>query len=399
MKILQVSHKYPFPPKDGGAIAMLNLADGFARARHEVSLLAMKTPKHGGRSITLEMGTAYLEIYSVFVDTSIKPFRLLSNLLFSRIPYNAERFINREFRDKLMEILRGNSFDIIQLEGLYLMPYADTIRRFSKAKISLRSHNIEHEVWKRIAQQASHKLLKPYYNILARRMKAFETSFINRYDLLVPISGRDYNFYTRLGNTKPSCVIPVGMDTSVKYTPARFPEKKTLLFIGSLDYIPNQEGLIWFIEKVWKKFPHAFHGCTFNIAGRNAPPQLKKYLKRQPVKYVGEVDDAFRYMHSGGVMVVPLLSGGGIRVRIIEAMALGIPVVTTSIGAEGLDVTDGSNILIADDPEVFSNAVISLLEDRTFFTNMGKNARIFVEEKMDGSILASQLLKFYRSNR
>jgi len=172
-----------------------------------------------------------------------------------------------------------------------------------------------------------------------------------------------------------------------------------LLFIGSLDYIPNQEGLIWFIENVWKKFPHAFHDCLFYIAGRNAPLQLKKYLNRQPVKYVGEVDDAFRFMHSGGVMVVPLLSGGGIRVRIIEAMALGLPVVTTSIGAEGLDVSDGSNILIADDPEVFSNAVTRLLENQSFFASMGKNARLFIEEKMDSSVLASQLLKFYRHNR
>ncbi len=295
-------------------------------------------------------------------------------------------------------MLHQNTFDVVQLEGLYLMPYVDAIRHVSKAKISLRSHNIEHEVWNRIAQQAGPGPAKYYFQVLAGRMKTFETSFLNRYDLLVPISERDHHFYAMLGNRKPSCVIPVGIDTSVKYSPVRIPEKKSIFSIGSLDYIPNQEGLIWFIEKVWKKFPRALHKYTFYIAGRNAPAHLKKYLRRQPVTFKGEVDDARGYMRSGGVMVVPVMSGGGIRVKIIEAMALGIPVVTTSIGAEGLDVTDGLNIMIADDPEVFTKAVVRLLENQTFFDSMGKSARVFIEEKMDGDVLAKSLLSFYRNN-
>ena len=131
-----------------------------------------------------------------------------------------------------------------------------------------------------------------------------------------------------------------------------------LSFIGSLDYIPNQEGLVWFIENVWKKFLHPSRPYAFYVAGRNAPARLKKYLSKQPVNFLGEVDDAGQFMRSGGVMVVPVLSGGGIRVRIIEAMAMGIPVVSTSLGAEGIDVTDGSDIMIADDPEIFAEAIV-----------------------------------------
>src|SRR4030042_5812078 len=101
MNILQVSHKYPFPPKDGGAIAMINLAEEFARAGHKISLLAMKTPKHGGKNNKHEAVSAYHEIYTVYIDTTIKPLRLLSNLMFSHLPYNAERFINKKFTDKL----------------------------------------------------------------------------------------------------------------------------------------------------------------------------------------------------------------------------------------------------------------------------------------------------------
>ena len=158
MKILQVSNKYPFPPKDGGAIATLTLANGFARAGHEVSLLAMRTPKHGGKTMKNGDRFPYHEVITTYVDTTIRPLQLIRNLLFSGLPYNAERFINADFREKLAGILTRNHYDIVQLEGLYLMPYAETIRKCSRAKIVLRAHNIEHEVWKRITLQTKNRI-------------------------------------------------------------------------------------------------------------------------------------------------------------------------------------------------------------------------------------------------
>jgi glycosyltransferase involved in cell wall biosynthesis len=398
MNILQVSHKYPFPPKDGGAVATLNLADGLARAGQEITLLAMRTPKHGGKTLKNEVMPPYHEVITTYVDTTIRPVRLIRNLLFSDLPYNAERFINTGFRERLSEILTQNQFDIVQLEGLYLMPYAETIRKCSRAKIVLRSHNIEHEVWKRIVRQTRNRIKRMYFALLAKRMARFEYSYINAYDMLVSISERDRQFFTRHGNKKPSLVIPMGMEVSEIVPVTGNAGKSGLFFIGSLDYLPNQEGLQWFIEQVWKKYLHPFRSCTFCVAGRNAPARLKNYLAKQPLKFLGEVDDAGRFMRSGGVMVVPVLSGGGIRIRIVEAMAMGIPVVSTSLGAEGIDVTHGSDIMIADDPENFSEAVIKLLENQTFFANIGKNARSFIEEKMNGNKLATGLLDFYRNN-
>jgi glycosyltransferase involved in cell wall biosynthesis len=398
MKILQVSNKYPFPPKDGGAIAILNLANGFARAGHEVSLLAMRTPKHGGKTMKDEDRSSYREVITVYVNTTIRPVKLIKNLLVSGLPYNAERFIDPDFREKLAWVLTQTTYDIVQLEGLYLMPYAEIIRKCSRAKIVLRAHNIEHEVWKRIAFQTKNRVKRMYYKMLAGRMAVFEYSFINAYDLLVPISERDLHSFNRHGNTKPSLVIPMGMDVSGSFQVAEGAGNNKLSFIGSLDYIPNQEGLVWFIENVWNKFLHPSHPYAFSVAGRNAPDRLKNYLSKQPVSFLGEVDDAIQYMRSGGVMVVPVLSGGGIRIRIIEAMAMGIPVVSTSLGAEGIGVTDGSDIMIADDPEIFSEAIVKLLENQSFFTNIGKNARSFIEEKMSENKLTAELLTFYRNN-
>jgi glycosyltransferase involved in cell wall biosynthesis len=398
MKILQVCNKYPFPPKDGGSIAMINLAGSIRQMGHKVSLLAMKTPKHGWKIAENPSSSAYQEIFSVYVNTSIKPFQLLANLFFSGFPYNAQRFIDPGFRNKLVEVLQEHEYDIVQLEGLYLMPYADTIRKFSRAKIALRTHNIEHEIWKRMAGNATNKLIKPYLKILAERMADFETSCVNGYDMLVPVSERDQVCFAAMGNVKPSRVIPVGIDVSKMVPMDGSSEKNSFFFIGSLNYVPNREGLRWFIEKVWKRIVKKNASVKFYVAGSHAPEKFSAYLNRQQVIYMGEVEDAKHFMQSKGLMVVPLLSGGGIRVKIIEAMALGIPVVSTTLGAEGLNVTNGTNILITDDPEEFSNTVINLLENQTFFANIGNNARIFIQENMDGKILAADLLTFYNSH-
>jgi polysaccharide biosynthesis protein PslH len=398
MKILQVSNKYPFPPKDGGAIATLTLANGFARAGHEVSLLAMRTPKHGGKSLKSDDRFPYHEVISTYVNTTIQPLRLLKNMLFSGLPYNAERFIDPDFREILAGVLTRDKYDIIQLEGLYLMPYAETIRKCSRAKIVLRAHNIEHEVWKRITLHTKNWIKRAYYKRLSGRMAVFEYSFINAYDMLVPISERDLRSFNSHGNTKPSLVIPVGLDVSGSLESAGGAGNVRVSFIGSLDYIPNQEGLVWFIEKVWKKFLHPSHPYAFYVAGRNAPARLKRYLSKQPVNFVGEVEDAGKFMRSGGVMVVPVLSGGGIRVRIIEAMAMGIPVVCTSLAAEGIDVKDGLELMIADDPEIIAGAIVTLLENQTFFAHIGKNAQSFIAEKMNEDKITAELLTFYGNN-
>lgn len=397
MKILQVSHKYPFPPKDGGTIAVINLAQSLAQFGNEVTLLAMCTPKHG--NINPEEATSfYRQLLTVYVDTTIKPLKLFFNLLFSKLPYNAQRFISNDFKKRLIGLITHEKFDIIQLEGLYLMPYASEIRKYTRVPVVLRSHNIEHEIWKRITAN-THNLLKyAYLRILARRLRAFELSYINQYDMLVTMSERDQLIYSGMGNVKPCHVMPVTVHLPSLNKGYHTTYKKGLFFIGSLDYMPNQEGVIWFIEKVWKKYFQNRKDIQFHIAGRNAPENLKKYFRQQPVMYFGEIDDAKQFMLEGGIMVSPVFSGSGIRVKIIEAMGYGIPVVSTSIGAEGLDVTNTINIMIADNPEEFANAVNKLLENQSFFAKIGENAKKYISEKMDSHKLTKDLLTFYQKN-
>ncbi len=211
MRILIVTNKPPYPLVDGGCIATYNLLDAYAKAGHSVSVLSFSTSKHIGdlKQIPHHI-TSVIDFHFVDVDTELSPLAALNNLVFSRLPYNAQRFINVNFRTKLISLLKEQTYDIVQLEGLYLCPYIDTVRQHSKARLVYRSHNIESEIWSRSAQNEAALLKRSYLKILAKRILRFEKSFINKYDLLLPITQRDADAFTQLGNTAPMLVAPAG---------------------------------------------------------------------------------------------------------------------------------------------------------------------------------------------
>jgi len=173
MRILQLTNKPPWPDKDGGAIAMLNLTRGFYRLGHEVTILSMNTLKHHTRKEEIPPEVRKLADFRFAeVPAPVSPLSALGNLLFSRLPYNAVRFISGSYRNALTSLLKEKDFDIVQLEGLYLCPYIPLIRAHSKALIAYRAHNIEAEIWQRTAALTS-GLKKVYLQILSRRIALF----------------------------------------------------------------------------------------------------------------------------------------------------------------------------------------------------------------------------------
>ncbi len=397
MKVLQVCNKVPFPPKDGGCIAIYNISMGLSQAGNPVDILAIETPKHPNtvKGKVLDEG---IKLESVFVDTSIKLRQVLVNLIFSRIPYNAERFIDKNFREKLIELITLNHYDIIQLEGLYLAPYIEVIRKHSKAKIALRSHNIENEIWYRLTENETNVLKKLYFKILARRVEKFERKIINKYDFLVPITYRDAVVYQKFGNTKPSKVIQTGIPVNKIAEGLRIRKHRKLYFLGSLDWLPNQEGVLWFVKNVWPILSIGRSEIEFHIAGRNAPDWFEKTVDLPGITFHGEIDNAKEFADNNDIMIVPLLSGGGMRVKIVEAMALGKIIVTTPIGAEGLDIIPNYHAIVAETPEDFATGVQIVLDNTDFFIKLGENSIRFIKNNYTNKVLASELLKFYKDN-
>ncbi len=397
MKILQIANKSPYPPKDGGSIATLTMSRGFRDLCHEVTVLAMNTSKHPVSMDNIpEDLSRDIRFILVDVDTSLCPFKALKNLLFSSLPYNAERFITKDFTDRLIKLLREEEFDVIQLEGLYLAPYVPVIREHSGAFLSMRAHNIEYEIWERTHRQRS-GLKKLYTGMIAGRVKKMEVSYLNTYDAIIPITHRDAEILISDGCSVPIHVSPTGINMKDFDDYSEKPEFPSLFHIGALDWSPNLEGLDWFIKNCWKDLHKMYPGLKFYIAGRNAPESFWK-MKEPNIVFLGEVADAYSFMGSKAIMIVPLLSGSGMRIKIIEGMAMGKSIVSTSIGTEGIETSHGENIIIGDDPKNFNSGIESLLNNFDNFDAIGRNARKFIEVKYDNLSISKALTGFYKEH-
>jgi len=396
MRILQVTNKVPYPAKDGGAIACMNLSKGFSQLGHQVTILSMNTKKHHVNMEDIpESVTNMADIHLVEVPARITFLQAMLNLVFSKEPYNAVRFISDHFSKSLQKLLDDKEFDVIQLEGLYLCPYIPVIRKKTNALIVYRAHNIEYEIWQRtmqISTGAKHLYLKN----LSRRIFKFEKAMLNRYDVLVPITSRDEAILNSLGNTKPTHVSQTGIDSSVLIPYAKNLEHPTLFHLGSMEWAPNQEGLIWFVDKCWPLIHEKYPKLKFYVAGRNAPHWLQKKMEFPNIEFVGEIENAYEFMNSKSVMIVPLFSGSGMRVKIIEGMALGKSIVTTPIGAEGIHVIHNKHLLIAENENDFVQAVSNLIDDPELFRETGKNAIEFIHENFDNLATAGKLIDFYQ---
>jgi glycosyltransferase involved in cell wall biosynthesis len=395
MRILQLCNKFPYPLKDGAAIASTYLAKAFAQLGHSVTLLSMNTSKHWFDINALPADFAhYAAIHTVYVDNHIRPLPALLNL-FSEKSYHVERFDDPAFAEKLAQLLRAEPFDVVQLESLYLTPYLSVIRKNSSARIALRAHNVEHEIWERVAENAN-PLKKWYLRKITPRLKHYETQHLNDYDLVASISARDLAQFRALGLRQPATVTPIGLD-SRDYHPdtSSFGRPLSLSFIGSLDWMPNQDGLRWFLEAVWKPLlVSAFPELTFHIAGRTAPRWLRE-LRMERVHFHGEVPSAPDFLNQHSIMVVPLLSGGGMRAKILEGMAVGKVVLSTRIGMEGIEARHAEECLLADAPEDFVENLRWCYAQGADLAGLGQRARAFCTDHYDNQRVAQRLLDVY----
>lgn len=394
MKILILSTKMPWPARDGGAIATLNMALGFAYKNCEVTLLTMNTGKHYFPETQLPSSLReQISIRSVNVDTRIHPLRLILNFLFSSYPYNAQRFISKPFKAALEKCLFEHDFNIVQLEGPYLSYYIPSIK--GKAMISLRAHNQEHLIWKLRSNQKYNPLKRFYLKNLAKRIEKLEKMTLYEIDVLIPISEADSHGFGQLGHALPVRVIPTGIDIS-NYPVNKDENRILLFFIGALDWVPNQEGLNWFFREIWPKIRIKWPGLTIDLAGRNPDHYFHGMDLPENVRLEGEVEDAIEFFHYHTVMIVPLLTGSGIRIKILEAMAMGKIVITTRIGAGGLNVVHGEHLFLADTPAEYIRILEIIQTQQDHIQHMGLKARQFVRENFDILALSEKLISFYK---
>lgn len=394
MKVLQLSHKPPFPPKDGGCLAIDNITQGLINAGVELKILTIETVKHPFEKARISK--EYLKktgIESIFVDTTLNVVDAFSSLV-TQDSYNISRFFTPDFDFVLQNELAKKEYDIVHLESLFMTPYISTIRMHSDAKIVMRSHNLEYIIWERLSKQTGSVAKKTYLKLLARQLKKYELDVLNQVDGIAAISKRDAEDFRKLGCKQPIEIIPFGLNIQ-KYIPSEKPKTDLDLFhLGSMDWSPNIEGLDWFLEDIWPAIHSKSPKANFYLAGRDMP---ERYFETNSsnIVVVGEVEDAMKFIKSKSLMVVPLLSGGGIRVKIIEGMALGKAIISTSVGAEGIHYTHKKDIWIANTPDEFAEAVHFFKNNPDKIIELGSNGRNLVEREYANELIIKKLLTFY----
>jgi len=353
----------------------------------------MNTSKHfvEEKKVTEVFGK-YGKVETVNIDNAIKPMNVLLNL-FSSQSYVIQRFISDAFQNKLIEILKKNNFDIVHVDGLPPSAYIDIIRAHSKAKISMRAHNVEHVIWERIVEEEKNWLKKLYLSIQVKRLKKYEINALAKCDVVMAISKEDEKAIKQCSPSTKTIVIPAGMDIDDTFKDNS--SNHDLFFIGSFDWQPNLQGIEWFFENVWSDVKKHFPTLQFVIAGKKMLPSITN-LKGDNVVIAGEVPDAKQFILDHGIMIVPLVSGSGIRIKIVEAMALGKTIIATTIAAEGLGLTDGENILIANNADEFVKHIGKCLNDVPFRKRIGENAHRFALEHFQNKRIFEKLTAYYR---
>ncbi len=375
-------------------MAMNNLIEGLIRVGQHVKVLALNTNKYSVNPDDIpDDYRRKTGIELSYIDLSVKPVPAFLNLFTTR-SYHVERFKSKDFEKKLIDVLNSTRFDIIQIELLYMSPYIETIRKYSKAKIILRAHNIEHLIWMRLAETEKNPFKKLYLRHLAETLKIYEFHISGQYDGIVPITKKDAAFFESVTQTP---VHPVSFGIKIDHSIKRNSEntENALFHIGAMNWMPNEEGIRWFLNEVWPSLHKQLPGIKLYLAGRKMPNWLVQ-LKIDNVIVEGEVPDAGEFIRPRAISIAPLLSGSGIRVKIIESMSLGKTVVSTSVGAEGINYTDKKNILIADTPEEFTSAIAYLYNNPRYAEEMGRNARELVRQDHDIEKIIGQLLAFYQ---
>ncbi len=393
MKILLLCNKSPYPAHEGGPMAMSSIINGLLDAGHQVKVIAVNSEKFNVNQADIPQDLLdKTGIELIDLDLRIIPKEAFKSLLKNE-SYHVKRFVSADFAKAIDRVLKKEQFDVVQLETVFMAPYIAQVRSLSNATIVLRAHNVEHLIWKRVAGKSTFLPKKWYLTQLSNTLKKYELDMLEKVDGIAAITRKDAAYFRGLTAT-PVIDIPYGIKPEGFVPSFAVPANPTFFHIGSMNWIPNQDGIKWFLETTWPRLKAQLPEAQFYLAGRFMPEWLVGY-QAEGVHIVGEVDDALQFVAANHIAIVPLLSGSGIRIKIIEAMAMGKTVITTKVGAEGIGYTEGENIFIADKPEKFIEYMKMLAGQPERAEKTGRAARKLIEEIYDNRKIVSRLLKFY----
>ena len=373
MRILWVKAGELLPVDTGGKIRTYNILRELAR-RHEVTLLSYYGgPRNAAYEQALRAEFPLAEPVSDCWPVSRHGLAArYAQCLPTPLPFGVGKYRARAVRQRIAAGCAAGRFDVALCD--FLAPAANFNGHLPVPAV-LFQHNVESALWARRAQHEESPLKRPVYQLEAQRMAAFEAAAVRRFDHVIAVSEHDRGLMSRWVDPGRISVTPTGVDLARfrEHAPDPAGASPLVVFVGSMDWEPNADGILWFHREVWPRVAAAVPGARLRIVGRK-PPAAITALAGGAIEVTGTVPSVIEHLHAAAVVVVPLRIGGGTRLKIYEAMAAARPVVATTIGAEGLDYRAGQDLEIADAPEDFAAAVTALLRDPARRSQVGHAA-------------------------
>jgi len=391
LNVLVIDEEFPLPLNTGKRIRTFNLTNELAK-NIDVSYLA-----YG--DINSE-AAEFLKSYDI-TPYAVKPvdlkqngirfyFKLFLNI-FSPYPYIVTSHYTNRFASRLEQLVKENNFDTIIVEWT---PYARYVRNITGCKKVIVAHNIESDIWKRYLENEKNYLKCLYIKLQYSKLIKFEKNAFKYVDGATAVSDKDSFFIKDLNLKYNIAVIENGVDTDYFHPMIDEINGSTLVFTGSMDWRPNQDAAVYFVDEIFPLLKREIPGIRAFFVGRNPPQHIINLGTQEGIVITGIVDDVRQYVAQGALYIVPLRVGGGSRLKILEAMAMKKPIVSTSIGAEGLDVTDRKDILLADTPEDFCSLCVKVLQEPELSEALVQNGFDLVHAKYKWELIGKKLLNY-----
>jgi hypothetical protein len=393
--ILIVSTGFLWPLHGERERSLYQLVRGLHAAGVQTTLIGMHSPRRpvSLRSLPAPM-PEWADYRLVEVDTRVGTGDLLAGFVFSEDTVHIRRFHSRRFEDELDLLLEKESFEVVQLESVWLLHYVPVIRkRLPKAVIALRPHRIEWEFWEQRANLERRPVREYFCRENAFRIRGKEEFAIaaGAYDVCVPMSGRDEGKLKEMGLKKPSFVLPVGAEAAPPGGEAVFP---SIYLRGPFGPVPVQRGAEWFLREVWPQVHRAHPKVRCTLVGEHLPPAFRAF-GRGEVAVSSDEEEAEAVIGQAAILAAPVLGGGPLRYALAEGMIRGKAVVATPQAAEGIGLKHGDQALIASDAGAFASHLHALIEHRSLADTLGAHAEAFARSRLENGALVRKLAAFY----
>ena len=391
MKILFLSPTVPFPLTDGGRIRVFNLLKQIAE-KSDITLLALETQP------TDEEGVA--ELRRLGVQVHLVPnaptlprvsLRTLINAFQRQQPITVSRYDLPAYRQKFKELLARENYDLVHYEMFHTAQFHTE----TDLPSVLSQQNVDSEIWRRLCSETANPFYKFVYWTQQRAFQRYERVLSPKFDVVTCTSDIDAIVFQQHCAEDAIAIIPNGVDVTHFQPDFTTESPAHLIYIGSMDWYPNEDAVAFFADEILPDIQSEVPEVRFSIVGGNPSARVRKLAERDSVIVTGRVPEIKPYFAEATVFVVPLRIGSGTRLKILEALAMGKAVVSTSVGAEGLDLKDGEEIFIADEPKPFAEAVTRLLTDPVIRRRIGENGRARVEKDYDWRSIGEKLYQLY----